>query len=138
MIHRREEHAGERDERYAAEQCIKGGKQLPCIRIQVVHRTHTGQDHARIQECIKPQKPAEVMIAPGSDPDGEQENKQGEPGIADLPPDKCFAGQKRLLMMFERHLLYLKKVERFGSVYARRGEHGAWRIYLGQGSLTSG
>ena len=37
MIHRREEHADERDERYTAEQCIKGGKQLPRARLQVVY-----------------------------------------------------------------------------------------------------
>ena len=97
MIHRREEHPDERDERYAAEQCIKSRKQLPRARLQVVYRPHAGQDHTRIQECIDPRKLAEAMIARGADPDGAQEDDQGELGIADLPPDEFFAGQKRLL-----------------------------------------
>jgi hypothetical protein len=110
MIHRREEHADERDERYAAEQCIKGGKQLPRARLQVVYWPHAGQDHTRIQKCIDPWKLAEAMIAHGAYPDGDQEDDQGELGITDLPLDEFFAGQKRLFMMFERHSLYLKEV----------------------------
>ena len=110
MVHRREEHAHERDERYAAEQCIKSGEQFPCVRFQMVHRPHAGQDHTRIQECIDPRKLAEAMIANGAYPDGEQEDDQGKLGIADLTLDELFAGQKRLFMMFERHSLYLNKV----------------------------
>ena len=114
MIHRREEHADERDERYAAEQCIKGGEQLARVRLQVVYRPHAGKYHTCIQECIDPRKLAEAMIAHGAYPDGEQEDDQGELGIADLPPDEFFAGQKRLFMMFERHSLSLKKVSYHG------------------------
>jgi len=115
MVRRRKEHADERDERYAAEQCIKGGKQLPRAWLQVVHRPHAGQDHTRIQECIDPRKLAEATIANGAYTDGEQEDDQGELGIADLTLDEFFAGQKRLFMMFKRHSLYLKKVSAQGA-----------------------
>ena len=112
MIHGREEHADECDKRYAAEQCIKRGKQLTRARLQMVHRTHAGQDHARIQECINPGKFAESMIARGAGPDGEQEDDRGEPGVTDLTPDELSAGQKRLFMMFERHSSNLNKRSR--------------------------
>ena len=45
------------------EKSIARGEHLGGIRIQILHRSHTGEDHGRLQQGINPAKASNEMVA---------------------------------------------------------------------------
>src|SRR6266568_5027844 len=57
-----EKYRNEGQKRDATEQGIKCGKYLPHGAVQMIDRSHPGQDHSRIEKCVDPGKPPQQMI----------------------------------------------------------------------------
>ena len=63
MKHGCQENAGGGDEDHTGEKSIARGEHLRGIRIQILHRSHTGEDHGRVQQGINLAKAGHEMVA---------------------------------------------------------------------------
>ena len=51
------------EEGHPAEQSVEGGEQFPGDGVELTHRSHSAQDHRRVQEGVQPGKPFAKVVS---------------------------------------------------------------------------
>ena len=82
MERRRQQHRYHRQEEYAAEESVDDGEEFAGGRHELVHRTHAGQDHRRVQGGVEPGQIAEHVVTGRADADGGEDERADKRGVA--------------------------------------------------------
>ena len=110
--HRGEKDATAGDQDEAAEEGIKGGKNLGggAGEVGAVDGAFSAHEHGGFEEGIEPGESAEITVACHAEGEGEADEDQGDEKVAGHPPQKDMVRGDRLAMVLKGHPLVVDRM----------------------------
>ena len=101
-MHERSHNKGSRtDEQQARKKGIRRGKQLACMRLDRINRTHAAKNHRCVHKGIDPGQFSEEVVAQHADPEGNANRHRRQSNEPDDSQKEAGSGQERIGTVFE-------------------------------------